>query len=331
MPASAICWMVSNVGITSMPLLWQSLMIFANSLGSFAFPTKTKTPGIVSSTNEMPNLRSTSSAMNPVYGVSAYGSGLSMYFRASTISAATIVASPEATALSNVYSSLILPLTSPRIRGNCASFVTLSPVHAVMHAYYLPCITAWTGERVTKLAQLPRILGEVRGKIREEYTFDNAVASGEATMVAAEIVEALKYIDNPDPYADTPYTGFIADEVLRRLGISFVDDTIPGVLVLVGKAKDPKLLAKIIRDCQSKGMLVIPTFDTIQQIAEAGIEIGERKGLDRLLFCVGEFTQAIHGLSFAIRAALTFGNIRPGDRAGPVSYTHLTLPTILRV
>ena len=121
--------------------------------------------------------------------------------------------------------------------------------------YYLPCITAWTGERVTKLAQLPRLLGEVRGKIREEYTFENAVASGEATMIAAEIVEALKYIDNPDPYAATPYTGFVADEVLRKLGISFVDDTIPGVLVLVGKAKDPKLLAKIIRDCQSKGML----------------------------------------------------------------------------
>ncbi|MGZ8932924.1 MAG: acetyl-CoA decarbonylase/synthase complex subunit alpha/beta [Halobacteriota archaeon] len=186
--------------------------------------------------------------------------------------------------------------------------------------YYLPCITAWTGERVTKLAQLPRILGEVRGKIREEHTYDNAVASGEATMVAAEIVEALKYIDNPDPYANTPYTGFIADEVLRRLGISFVDDTIPGVLVLVGKAKDPASLAKIIRDCQSKGMLVIPTFDTIQQIKEAGIEIGEQKGLDRLLFCVGESTQAVHALSFAIRAALTFGNIRPGDRAGLYNY-----------
>ena len=93
-----------------------------------------------------------------------------------------------------------------------------------------------------------------------------------------------------------------------------------GVLVLVGKAKDPASLAKIIRDCQSKGMLVIPTFDTIPQIKEAGIEIGEQKGLDRLLFCVGESTQAVHALSFAIRAALTFGNIRPGDRAGLHNY-----------
>ena len=67
-------------------------------------------------------------------------------------------------------------------------------------------------------------------------------------------------------------------------------------------------------------MLVIPTFDTIQQISEAGIEIGEHKGLDRLLFCVGEFTQAIHGLSFAIRAALTFGNVKPGDRKGLSDY-----------
>jgi acetyl-CoA synthase len=29
--------------------------------------------------------------------------------------------------------------------------------------YYLPCITAWTGERVTKLAQLPRLLEEAKG------------------------------------------------------------------------------------------------------------------------------------------------------------------------
>jgi len=186
--------------------------------------------------------------------------------------------------------------------------------------YYLPCITAWTGEEVTKLSQLPRLLDEARAKIREDYMLENAIVSGEATMVAAEIVEALKYIDTHDPYKDTPYTGFIADEVLRRLGISFVDDTIPGVMVLVGKAKDPTMLAKIIRECQSKGMLVIPTFDIIQQIKEAGIEIGEQKGLDRLLFCVGEFTQVIHALSFAIRAALTFGNITPGDREGLYSY-----------
>ncbi len=187
--------------------------------------------------------------------------------------------------------------------------------------YFLPCIHAWEGVEVRTLGQLPKVLGEVRRKIIEdEITFENAVASGEATMVAAEIVEALKYVEGGDPYEGTPYSGFVPDMILRELGIAFVDDTIPGAIVLVGKAKDPNALKKIIKDCQNKGMLIIPTFDIIQQIKDSGIEIGERKGLDRMLFCVGEFTQAIHGLNFAIRAALAFGGKKPGDREGIYDY-----------
>lgn len=188
--------------------------------------------------------------------------------------------------------------------------------------YQLPCITAWDGTKVTKLEQLQTILGNVRAKIVEEYTLENALKAGEATMFAAEIVEALKYTKGAsDPYADNPYySGFVNDRVLRELGISFVDDTIPGVLVFVGKAKDPEALKKIIRDAQNKGMLLIPTFDTIQQIIEAGIDVGENKGLDRMLFCLGEFTQVIHGLSFGIRAAMVFAGKQPGDRKGLHEY-----------
>lgn len=189
--------------------------------------------------------------------------------------------------------------------------------------YFLPCITAWTGKKVKSLGELPLILGEARRKIIEDdISFENAVASGEATMIAAEIVEAIKYIKGEaDPYGEHPYySGFVNDVVLRELGISFVDDTIPGAIVLVGKANDPEALKKIIRDAQNKGMLIIPTFDIIQQIREQGIEIGEKKGLDRMMFCIGEFTQAIHGLSFAIRAAMVFGGIKPGDREGMYNY-----------
>lgn len=187
--------------------------------------------------------------------------------------------------------------------------------------YHLPSITAWTGIKVETLGQLPQILGEARRKIKEEYTLENAIASGEATMIAAEIIEALKYIGGKDPYAEHPlYSGFVPDRILRELGIAFVDDTIPGAMVFVGKAKDTEALKKVIRDCQNKGMLIIATFDIIQQIKEAGIEIGENKGLDRMLFCVGEFTQAIHGLNFAIRAAMAFGGKKPGDREEMYNY-----------
>ncbi len=189
--------------------------------------------------------------------------------------------------------------------------------------YNLPCITAWTGKKIITLGELPTILGEVRRKINEDdISYEGAVQSGEATMIAAEIVEAIKYIkDQPDPYGDHPlYSGFVSDVILRELGIAFVDDTIPGVIALVGKAKDPQALKKIIRDAQNKGMLIIPTFDIIQQIKEAGIEIGEKKGLDRMLFCIGEFTQAIHALSFAIRASMVYGGKKPGDREGIYEY-----------
>lgn len=187
--------------------------------------------------------------------------------------------------------------------------------------YHLPSILAWAGEKVTTLGQLPKILGDVRRVIKEDdITLESAIASGEATMISAEIVEALKYLGEEDPYKDTPYSGFVPDQILRELGIAFVDDTIPGAIVLVGKAKDPAALKKIIKDCQNKGMLIIPTFDIIKQLKDEGIDVGEKKGLDRMLFCVGEFTQAIHGLNFAIRAALAFGGKKPGDREAVYDY-----------
>jgi CO dehydrogenase/acetyl-CoA synthase beta subunit/intein/homing endonuclease len=129
-------------------------------------------------------------------------------------------------------------------------------------------------------------------------------------MIAAEIIEALTYIKSERPYEGTPYCGFIPDKVLRELGIALVDDTIPGCAVLVGTASDPQALVRIVRDCQSKGMLIIASFDTIQQLQEQGI----KTGLDVMLYPVGTFTQVIHALNFAIRAALTFGGVQKGDR-----------------
>lgn len=182
--------------------------------------------------------------------------------------------------------------------------------------YQLPSLFAWLGRDCTRLGDLPVLLGEARGRIVEKPTFEAAVASGEATMIAAEIVEALKYIETPSPYEGSPYCGFVPDRVLRQLGIAFVDDTIPGCAVFVGKASDPEALAAMIHDCQNKGMLIVATYDIIKQLSDEGIAMG----LDRMLYPVGEFTQVIHGLNFAIRAALSFGGIQKGDRQGLYNY-----------
>ncbi|MCU0861366.1 MAG: acetyl-CoA decarbonylase/synthase complex subunit alpha/beta, partial [Methanomassiliicoccales archaeon] len=176
--------------------------------------------------------------------------------------------------------------------------------------YSLPAILAWEGKEVHQLKDLPAVLGQARAMIKEEASYEGAMAAGEAVMVAAEVIEALKYIGSERPYEGTGYCGFIPDKVLRELGVAFVDDTIPGCAVLIGTASDPKGLVKVVRDCQSKGMLIIASYDTIRQLQDEGVKVG----LDVMLYPVGEFTQVVHGLNFAIRAALTFGNVQKGDR-----------------
>jgi acetyl-CoA synthase len=160
------------------------------------------------------------------------------------------------------------------------------------------------------------VLEQARSIIKSEPNLEAALAAGEAAMVAAEIVEALKYVRNERPYERTPYCGFIPDKIIRELGIAIVDDTIPGCAVLVGAAEDPKRLARIVRDCQSKGMLIMASFDTIRQMQDEGI----KTGLDMRLYPIGEFTQVVHALNFAIRVALTFGGVQKGDRERLAGY-----------
>ncbi len=183
-------------------------------------------------------------------------------------------------------------------------------------AYALPAILAWQGREVRRLGDMPIALEQARLAIKENVDLEGALAAGEAVMVAAEIVEALRYIRNERPYEGTPYCGFIPDKVIRELGIAIVDDTIPGCAVLIGTADDPKRLAKIVRDCQSKGMLIFASFDTIRQLNDEGI----KTGLEMRLYPIGEFTQVVHALNFAIRVALTFGGVQKGDRERLAGY-----------
>ncbi|HHY60773.1 MAG TPA: CO dehydrogenase/CO-methylating acetyl-CoA synthase complex subunit beta, partial [Clostridia bacterium] len=62
-------------------------------------------------------------------------------------------------------------------------------------AYYLPVIRCLSGEEVTCLRDLVPILNRMRNQVKTyEYTFENARLAGEATLYAAEIIEALRYV-----------------------------------------------------------------------------------------------------------------------------------------
>ncbi len=191
-----------------------------------------------------------------------------------------------------------------------------TPVSYPDTAYKLPVITALSGEDVSTLKDLVPILNRIRmTKVRDDITLDGAKANGEAAFYAAEIIESLRYLNGNNPHVD-PWTGFLTDPVLRKFGIQLVDFTIPGVAVIFGKAKDSKAAAKLIKELQSKGIMLMLVNEIIEQLLEENVKLG----IDYIAFPLGNFTQAIHAVNFALRSGLDFGGIAPGNKAEQLQY-----------
>ncbi|MDF2874901.1 MAG: Carbon monoxide dehydrogenase/acetyl-CoA synthase subunit alpha [Sporomusa sp.] len=200
-----------------------------------------------------------------------------------------------------------------------------APVKYPDTAYKLPMITALSGEDVTTLGEIVPILQRIKeNNLRPEPELGNALLSGEATLYAGEIIEALRYIGGVKP-DEPPYTGFLPDPVLRKFGVPLVDGTIPGVAVVTGKAKDAKAGAKLIKDLQSKGILIMLVNDIIEQCIEENIKVG----VDYLTFPLGKFTQIIHAVNFAARAGLAFGGVPKGAREQMLDYQKRRVPAFV--
>lgn len=171
-------------------------------------------------------------------------------------------------------------------------------------AYGLPCFYAWKGENNLTLRKLHDSLQSL--DFGEKDGLEAGFSAGEIAMYASEAIEFLSYLDEDRLSAE----GFIPDRVLRGLGLSFVDDTIPGCAVILGETEDRPGLVKMVRDCQSRGMVMVASGGCISQMQEGEIALG----LDRMLYPVGRHTATVHALNFAVRAALSFGGIAEGDR-----------------
>jgi CO dehydrogenase/acetyl-CoA synthase alpha subunit len=153
-----------------------------------------------------------------------------------------------------------------------------------------------------------------------------ALNAGLATAVGAEIIEALKYARAAAPYASEGGIGFVPDPIIRSLGVPLVTGDIPGVAVVLGKASDPADVIRIVRDYQNKGILTFLVGGVIDQIIQGGVRIG----LDYRVVPLGhDVTSVTHVVTVAVRAALIFGNIQPGDLSGLLAYTKLRVPAFI--
>jgi acetyl-CoA decarbonylase/synthase, CODH/ACS complex subunit beta len=114
-----------------------------------------------------------------------------------------------------------------------------------------------------------------------------------------------------------PYTGFIGDTVIRKLGYSLVDGSILGLALLVGNPSSTGSAAAICRELQEKYMLTFLAGEIIPSLSGAGVKLG----LDYRLIPLGSKpSYGIHFVDIIARVAMMFGGVTPGDTHRLLAY-----------
>lgn len=192
-------------------------------------------------------------------------------------------------------------------------------------AYCLPCYYSVTGTKITNLKEMKEALGVIKSLMTRERRLNDAFMSGVATALCAEFVEALKYIDGATPY-EAPCAGHLPDAIIRELGVPLVTGDIPGVAVILGSAPTADEGVALVKSYQEQGMLVTLVGGIIDQVVEKGMKTGANV---RVVPLGKDVTSVIHVVSVALRAALIFGNIKPGDAANLMKYTFERVPAFV--
>ncbi len=198
-------------------------------------------------------------------------------------------------------------------------------------AYYLPIIYSLLGIPVKTLGDTKKPMEVVRQLLPPHVKNVNHLPylgplldAGMAAILAEEIVEAIRYVEDPDFYlvseeideaAGKIWLGAAEDTVFRKRGVEFVDGSAPGFAAIVGAAPSPEIAKAIAEEYQKRSIYVFmaanqggTTFS--EQLLEAGVQIGWNT---RLVPFGPDISAAVFALGFANRAAMAFGGIKPGD------------------
>ncbi len=202
--------------------------------------------------------------------------------------------------------------------------------------YYLPIIYGMLGIPVKTLADAKKVLDKCK-KLLPEPVSDKvwlpylapALEAGMATFFAEEIIEAIRYLEDPDfytkgedPLPDNIWLGAADDVIMRKRGVEFVDGTAPGFAAILGAAPTKEIAAKIAIELQEKNLYVFMCGDhegktMSEQLIEAGVQIGWPT---RLVSFGPSYMAAVFAIGFATRAAMSFGGVKPGDFAANLRY-----------
>ena len=187
-------------------------------------------------------------------------------------------------------------------------------------AFYLPMANALLAAEVKTLNEMLPVLKEAKSLTHSAPTdslwlpyLGNTLDSGIATLLAEEMICALRYLYGKEPQPDC--NGFFTDTILRTLGIQLVDGRMPGFAAILGAAPDNKTAVEIVRGFQKRNIMIFVGSSSkgrsiIDQLKEEKVEMG----WDTYIVPYGrDIVTAIYPLNWAIRGALTFGGIKPGN------------------
>jgi len=206
-------------------------------------------------------------------------------------------------------------------------------------AYFLPIIYSLTGIKVTDLDSAKKPLEFARKLLPHHVKKDCHIPylgplldAGMASLFAEEIVEAIRYVEDPDfyqPSVEDPdvdngkiWLGAADDTIMRKRGVEFVDGTAPGFAAIVGAAPDSATAKKLAEEYQLKTIYVFMAANQngttfAEQLIQEKVQIGWNT---RLVSFGPDISAAVFALGFANRAGMAFGGIQPGDYKKMLAY-----------
>jgi len=206
-------------------------------------------------------------------------------------------------------------------------------------AYFLPVIYSLTGIKVTDLDSAKQVMDFARSLLPPHVKNDcnlpylgPVLDAGMGAIFAEEIVEAIRYVEDPDfyqPEVEDPdvengkiWLGAADDAIMRKRGVEFVDGSAPGFAAIVGAAPDSETAKMIAEEYQLKSIYVFMAANQngttfAEQLIEAGVQIGWNT---RLVPFGPDISAAVFAVGFANRAAMSFGGVQPGDYKKLLAY-----------
>ncbi len=190
--------------------------------------------------------------------------------------------------------------------------------------FYVPVIYAFSGHKIEKLGDIAKPLEYIK-KLAPPIPSDSLwmpylgelADSGMATLWGEEIIKAIEFVEGkqPEKKGDFTFNGPISDAQTRSWGIQLVDGSMPGFAAILGAAKSNEVAVKIVRELQSRGILVFLASTAngrsiVDQLLEEGVELG----YPTFTVPFGSDTESmVYALGFAARSSLSFGGVKAGN------------------